>query len=72
MHGTLASQELIELVRASSTGEAITYARLHLAPFAGQHMGELQRAVATLAFKADTTCGPYQQLFQESQVSSEA
>lgn len=65
-------QEFIELVRAGRTGDAITYARRHLAPFAGQHMAELQRAVATLAFKVDTLCAPYRQLFEESQVGGQA
>lgn len=60
-------QEFIELVRVNRMQEAIAYARRHFPQFAKQHMSELQHAVATLAFKADTACKAYQQLFDESQ-----
>ncbi|KAG7673646.1 putative Protein MAEA-like protein [Nannochloris sp. 'desiccata'] len=52
-------QEFVELVRSGNMTGAITHARLHLAPWAGQYPEELQRAAALLAFKADTSCGPY-------------
>lgn len=58
-------QEFVELVRAGQQLEAIAYARRHLAPWAGQHMQELQRAAALLAFQAGTQCAPYRQLFEE-------
>ena len=65
-------QEFIELVRAGRRSQAIAYARGHLAPFAPAHMPELQRAAAALAFGPGTTCGPYQRLFDESQVGRPA
>ena len=58
----------MELVRAGQQLEAIAYARRHLAPWAGQHMQELQRAAALLAFQAGTQCAPYRQLFEEERV----
>eukprot|EP00891_Asterochloris_glomerata_P002826 jgi/Astpho2/2826/e_gw1.00050.131.1_t len=57
-------QEFVELVRAGKMLEAITYARQHLAQWAGSHMQELQTVVALLAFRAETECKPYQELFQ--------
>uniref|UniRef100_A0A7S0WRW8 Macrophage erythroblast attacher n=1 Tax=Chlamydomonas leiostraca TaxID=1034604 RepID=A0A7S0WRW8_9CHLO len=60
-------QEFLELVRAERRMDAIAHARAHLAPWAGQHMGELQRAVATLAFGAHTGCARYAPLFDASQ-----
>lgn len=38
---------------------AITYARKYLSPWGGTHMKELQRVVATLAFKSNTECAKY-------------
>ena len=46
-------------MRADQRLAAIKHARAHLAPWAGQHMAELQRAVATLAFTSATKCAPY-------------
>ena len=46
---------------------AVTYARKHLAPWAPQHMAELQRALATLALTASTKVAPYKALFSEQQ-----
>jgi hypothetical protein len=43
--------------------EAITYARKHLATFADTNMKEIQTAMATLAFKKETTCDKYKDLF---------
>eukprot|EP00878_Enallax_costatus_P013554 GHUV01014172.1.p1 GENE.GHUV01014172.1~~GHUV01014172.1.p1 ORF type:complete len:229 (+),score=67.21 GHUV01014172.1:131-817(+) len=48
---------------------AVTYARKHLAPWAPQHMAELQRALATLALTANTKVVPYKALFSEQQWS---
>jgi hypothetical protein len=39
--------------------EALHYARCHLAPWAGAHLGELTRALATLALGAGTKASPY-------------
>ncbi|CAJ2631102.1 unnamed protein product [Trifolium pratense] len=47
-------QEFIEFVRADNNLRAITYAKKYLAPWAATHMKELQRVIATLAFKRDT------------------
>ena len=61
-------QEFVELVRAGQQLEAIAYARRHLAPWAPQHMPELQRAAALLAFQAGTQCAPYRQLLDDARV----
>lgn len=52
-------QEFIELVRVDSNMQAIVYARKHLALWAASHMKELQRVMATLAFKSNTECATY-------------
>lgn len=55
----LRHQEFIELVRLDESLKAIAYARKFLAPWAATHMKELQRAMATLAFRSNTECAPY-------------
>lgn len=60
-------QEFIELVRADSNIPAITYARKHLAPWGATHMKELQKVMATLAFKSSTECTTYKVLFEPKQ-----
>uniref|UniRef100_A0A7N0UE53 Macrophage erythroblast attacher n=1 Tax=Kalanchoe fedtschenkoi TaxID=63787 RepID=A0A7N0UE53_KALFE len=60
-------QEFIELVRAENNMRAITYARKYLAPWGATHMKELQRALATLAFKNNTECIVYKVLFEANQ-----
>ncbi|KAI3995288.1 hypothetical protein MKX01_032090 [Papaver californicum] len=60
-------QEFIELVRADSHLQAITYARKYLAPWGGTHMKELQQVMATLAFKSSTECPKYKVLFELKQ-----
>lgn len=52
-------QEFIELVRADNSMRAIAYARKYLAPWGATHMNELQRVMATLAFKSTTECPTY-------------
>lgn len=52
-------QEFIELVRADENLRAISYARKYLAPWGATYMKELQRVVATLAFRHDTECTTY-------------
>ena len=59
----LRAQEFVELVRAEQLLDALKYARAHLAPWAGAHLPELQRALAALAFRAGTACEPYAALF---------
>lgn len=49
---------------------AVAYARQHLAPWASQHMSELQRALATLALPSNTKVAPYKALFEEGQWSA--
>ena len=44
-------QVFIEHVRRSELMEAISYAKMHLAPLASQNMEAFQHAIATLAFK---------------------
>lgn len=39
--------------------QAIAYARKYLAPWGATHMKELQRVMATLAFKSSTECAVY-------------
>ncbi|KAK9148328.1 hypothetical protein Scep_007085 [Stephania cephalantha] len=60
-------QEFIELVRADNNLRAITYARKHLAPWGASHMRELQRVMATLAFKSNTECAAYKVFFEPQQ-----
>ncbi|XP_009767482.1 protein MAEA homolog [Nicotiana sylvestris] len=60
-------QEFIELVRAENMMRAITYARKYLAPWGSTHMKELQRVLATLAFKSNTECATYKALFEPKQ-----
>ncbi|GLT93164.1 hypothetical protein SLE2022_109660 [Rubroshorea leprosula] len=60
-------QEFIELVRAENNLRAISYARKHLAPWGATHMKELQRVMATLAFKSNTECTKYKVLFEPKQ-----
>ncbi|KAL0917171.1 hypothetical protein M5K25_012218 [Dendrobium thyrsiflorum] len=63
----LRHQEFIELVRLDESLKAIAYARKFLAPWAATHMKELQRAMATLAFRSNTECAPYSVLFEAKQ-----
>ncbi|KAH6802944.1 LisH/CRA/RING-U-box domains-containing protein [Perilla frutescens var. frutescens] len=60
-------QEFIELVRADNNMRAISYARKYLAPWGATHMKELQRVMATLAFRSNTECPLYKVLFEEKQ-----
>ncbi|PKA56077.1 hypothetical protein AXF42_Ash015562 [Apostasia shenzhenica] len=63
----LRHQEFIELVRLDQSLKAIEYARKFLAPWASTHMKELQRAMATLAFRSNTECATYSVLFEAKQ-----
>ncbi|KAF6146823.1 hypothetical protein GIB67_018476 [Kingdonia uniflora] len=60
-------QEFIELVRSDNNLRAITYSRKYLAPWGATHMKELQRVMATLAFKSNTECTTYKVLFESKQ-----
>lgn len=60
-------QEFIEYVRAENNMRAIAYARKYLAPWGATHMKELQRVMATLAFKSTTECTTYKVLFEAKQ-----
>ncbi|KAG8651263.1 hypothetical protein MANES_07G106200v8 [Manihot esculenta] len=60
-------QEFIELVRAENSMRAITYAQKYLAPWGATHIKELQRVMATLAFKSHTECATYKVLFELKQ-----
>ncbi|GMY08670.1 protein MAEA homolog [Fagus crenata] len=60
-------QEFIELVRAGNDLRAITYARKYLAPWGATHMEELQKVIATLAFRSTTDCARYKVLFEPKQ-----
>lgn len=60
-------QEFIELVRSENMMRAITYARKYLSPWGSTHMKELQRVLATLAFKSNTECTTYKVLFDSKQ-----
>ncbi|KAF8008874.1 hypothetical protein BT93_J0009 [Corymbia citriodora subsp. variegata] len=60
-------QEFVELVRAENSMRAITYARKYLAPWGSTHMKELQRVMATLAFRSNTECATYKVLFETKQ-----
>ncbi|XP_068708537.1 E3 ubiquitin-protein transferase MAEA-like isoform X2 [Montipora foliosa] len=58
-------QEFVELVRRGDKMEAVRYARKHFPPanVEGTMTKEIQRAMALLAFKPDTSCSPYRELF---------
>ncbi|CAL1387187.1 unnamed protein product [Linum trigynum] len=60
-------QEFIELVRADNHMGAISYARKYLSPWGATHMKELQRVMATLAFRSGTVCAAYKVLFEPEQ-----
>lgn len=49
---------------------AVSYARVHLAPWAPQHMPELQRVLAALVFGARTKLTTYKALFSEARWTS--
>ncbi|XP_047332867.1 protein MAEA homolog [Impatiens glandulifera] len=60
-------QEFIELVRAVKHLDAIAYARKYLSPWGGTYLKEVQRVMATLAFKGTTECPTYKVLFEAKQ-----
>lgn len=49
---------------------AVSYARTHLAPWAPQHMPELQRVLAALVFGRGTKLVTYKALFSEGRWAS--
>jgi len=57
--------EFVELIRAQQPVAAVAYSRKHLAPWASTEAVEMPRAMACLAFGADTTCQPYARLFTQ-------
>lgn len=58
-------QEFLELVAKEQRLAAVSYARTHLAPWAPQHMPELQRVLAALVFGCRTKLTTYKALFSE-------
>lgn len=60
-------QEFVELVRSDNNMHAIEYAKKYLAPWGATHLKELQRVMATLAFKSNTECPTYKVLFESKQ-----
>ncbi|CAN1798401.1 Protein MAEA homolog [Linum perenne] len=60
-------QEFVELVRADNYMRAIAYARKYLSPWGATHMKELQRGMATLAFRRDTECATYKVILYRHQ-----
>lgn len=60
-------QVFTEFVWQGRMLEAIAYAKKNLAQWAPMYMDELQRALATLAFRGTTTCKRYRELFDDSQ-----
>ncbi|XP_031501453.1 protein MAEA homolog [Nymphaea colorata] len=60
-------QEFIELVRAEKNMRAVMYSRKYLSAWGATHMKELQRVMATLAFKSTTECATYKVLFDPKQ-----
>lgn len=62
-----ATRRVLRIAFQDQRLSAVTYARQHLAPWAPQHMAELQRALATLALTASTKVAPYKALFSEQQ-----
>lgn len=63
-------QEFLELVAQEQRLAAVQYARAHLAPWASQHMPELQRVLASLAFGAASKVSAYKELFSEGRWAS--
>lgn len=60
---SLLCQECLELVRRQRQQEGLVYARKHFPAFSKEHFPELRRAMAAMAFGADTTCSRYAELF---------
>ncbi|KAG1138310.1 hypothetical protein G6F38_010658 [Rhizopus arrhizus] len=58
-------QEHIELARASKGIEAIKYAQKHLAPWKSIEGVRIGQAMGLLAYKSDTQCQPYKDLYDE-------
>lgn len=60
-------QQFIELVRDDDYIGAVNHARKFLSPWGATHTTELQRVMATLAFKSNTECATYKVLFDMKQ-----
>ncbi|CAO3679601.1 unnamed protein product [Rhizopus stolonifer] len=58
-------QEHIELARASKGLEAIVYAQKHLAAWKATEDVRIGQAMGLLAYKSDTRCQPYKDLYDE-------
>ncbi|KAL1936527.1 hypothetical protein VTP01DRAFT_661 [Rhizomucor pusillus] len=56
-------QEYIELARAGKGLDAIQYAQKYLSPWQSTEFKRIQEAMALLAFKSDTKCQPYKDLY---------
>ncbi|KAK9890601.1 hypothetical protein WA026_011966 [Henosepilachna vigintioctopunctata] len=59
-------QEFIELVRVDKRMDAIKHARKYFGNFEDEHLPQIQRVMALLAFPVDTQLSPYKSLFNES------
>ncbi|CAL1699284.1 unnamed protein product [Somion occarium] len=56
-------QEFIELARARKLTESIAYQKKYLIQWNETHAIQIRQASALIAFKPDTTCGPYKRLY---------
>ncbi|KAF2295728.1 hypothetical protein GH714_033745 [Hevea brasiliensis] len=54
--------QFVEILQHGSRGEALTYARTHFAPFASNHLGEIQKLMACLLWTGKLDRSPYSEL----------
>ncbi|KAI9358848.1 CTLH/CRA C-terminal to lish motif domain-containing protein [Pilaira anomala] len=59
-------QEHIELARADKGTEAIVYSQKYLSPWQTTELKRINQAMGLLAFKKDTACSPYKELYDPS------
>ncbi|KAF5310514.1 hypothetical protein D9619_008011 [Psilocybe cf. subviscida] len=62
----LRMQEYIELSRARKMSDALAYSQKHLVAWQETHLQQIQQLSGLLAFRSDTTCGPYKRLYDPS------
>lgn len=66
MEFNLRLQEHIELARADKGTEAILYSQKYLSSWQTTELKRINQAMGLLAFKKDTACSPYKELYDPS------
>lgn len=54
--------QFVEILQNGSRSEALTYARTHIAPFASNHLGEIQKLMGCLLWSGKLDHSPYSEL----------